>query len=51
MYPDNVDSPDKGVTHLFFQVQGGKHVIVLPDEYKEADYVTASVGLIELPDA
>ena len=44
VYPDNVDAPGKGVTHLFFQVQGGKHVIVLPDEYKEADYVTPPWG-------
>lgn len=44
VYPDNVDAADKGVTHLLFQVQGGKHVIVLPDEYKEADYVTPPWG-------
>ena len=44
VYPDNVDAPGKGVTHLFFQVQGGKHTIVLPDEYKEADYVTPPWG-------
>jgi branched-chain amino acid transport system substrate-binding protein len=44
VYPDNVDAAEKGVTHLFFQVQGGKHVIVLPDEYKEADYVAPPWG-------
>jgi branched-chain amino acid transport system substrate-binding protein len=44
VYPDNVDAADKGVTHLLFQVQGGKHVIVLPDEYKEGDYVTPPWG-------
>ncbi len=44
VYPDNVDSPDQGVTHLFFQVQDGKHVIVGPDEYKEADYVLPPWG-------
>jgi branched-chain amino acid transport system substrate-binding protein len=44
VYPDNVDSADKGVTHLFFQVQNGKHTIVLPDEYKEADYTTPPWG-------
>jgi branched-chain amino acid transport system substrate-binding protein len=44
VYPDNVDAADKGVTHLLFQVQGGKHVIVLPDEYKEGDYTTPPWG-------
>jgi branched-chain amino acid transport system substrate-binding protein len=44
VYPDNVDDPAKGVTHLFFQVQDGKHTIVLPEVYKEADYRTPPWG-------
>ena len=44
VYPDNVDDPAKGVTHLFFQVQDGQHKIVLPDVYKESDYQTPPWG-------
>ena len=48
-------TPDKGVTHLFFQVQGGEHKIVLPESYKKrttsrlrgARGLTRCVGLID----
>ena len=40
----NADTPETGVTHLFFQVQGGEHKIVLPEVYKETDYVAPPWG-------
>jgi branched-chain amino acid transport system substrate-binding protein len=44
VYPENAATPEEGVTHLFFQVQGGEHKIVLPEVYKQTDYVTPPWG-------
>ena len=43
-YPVNAETPETGVTHLFFQVQGGEHKIVSPEVYKETDYVAPPWG-------
>ena len=38
-YPDQVSSDKNGVTHYFYQVQGGKHVTIAPSGSNEADFV------------
>ena len=38
-YPDQVSSADQGVTHYFYQVQGGKHVTIAPAGSNEAEFV------------
>ena len=38
VYPDNVDSIDKGVTHYFYQVQDGRHTVIAPSEDSEAAF-------------
>lgn len=38
VYPDNVDSIDKGVTHYFYQVQDGRHTVIAPSEDAESPF-------------
>lgn len=40
VYPEQVDDPEVGQAHLFFQVQDGAHRIISPDSYAEVEYVT-----------
>ena len=40
-YPDEVDSIDEGMGHLFFQVQGGEHKIIAPDPLTESVFQPA----------
>ena len=35
-YPDEVDDIEKGMAHLFFQVQDGEHKIIAPEPLVEA---------------
>ncbi|MGI9334555.1 MAG: ABC transporter substrate-binding protein [Gammaproteobacteria bacterium] len=37
-YPDQVDDVDKGMAHLFFQVQDGEHKIIAPVPLVEAEF-------------
>ena len=37
-YPDEVDSIEKGMAHLFFQVQDGEHKIIAPDPLIESAF-------------
>ena len=37
-YPDEVDSIDKGMAHLLFQVQDGEHKIIAPDPLVEVEF-------------
>lgn len=37
-YPDEVDDIDKGMAHLFFQVQDGEHKIIAPDPLIETEF-------------
>lgn len=39
VYPDQVSDPAAGVTHYFYQVQGGKHTTIAPAGDNEADFV------------
>jgi hypothetical protein len=39
IYPDVVTDATQGVTHYFYQVQGGKHVTIAPQGSNEADFV------------
>jgi branched-chain amino acid transport system substrate-binding protein len=39
VYPEQVDDIEAGQAHLIFQVQDGKHTIVLPAELAEAEFV------------
>ena len=39
VYPDQVDSASKGVTHYFYQVQNGQHTTVAPADDAEAAFV------------
>jgi branched-chain amino acid transport system substrate-binding protein len=39
IYPDVVTDATQGVTHYFYQVQGGKHVVIAPQGSNEADFV------------
>ena len=39
IYPDVVTDAAQGVTHYFYQVQGGKHVAIAPQGSNEADFV------------
>ena len=38
IYPDVVTDATQGVTHYFYQVQGGKHVVIAPQGSNEADF-------------
>lgn len=40
-YPDKVKDPEKGIGHLYFQVQGGAHKIIEPAPYNEAEFKPA----------
>jgi branched-chain amino acid transport system substrate-binding protein len=40
-YPDAVKDPEKGMAHLYFQVQGRTHKIIEPAPYKESEFVPA----------
>ncbi len=40
-YPDAVKDPEKGMAHLYFQVQGGAHKIIEPAPYKESEFKPA----------
>jgi branched-chain amino acid transport system substrate-binding protein len=37
-YPDQVSDPNKGMAHLFFQIQDGQHKIIAPDPYAESQF-------------
>ena len=37
-YPDQVDDIEKGMAHLFFQVQDGEHKIIAPDPLIESKF-------------
>jgi branched-chain amino acid transport system substrate-binding protein len=37
-YPDQTSDPNKGMAHLFFQVQNGQHVIIGPAPYTQGQY-------------
>ncbi|MGI9332876.1 MAG: ABC transporter substrate-binding protein, partial [Gammaproteobacteria bacterium] len=37
-YPDQVDDIEKGMAHLFFQVQDGEHKIIAPEPLVEAQF-------------
>jgi branched-chain amino acid transport system substrate-binding protein len=38
-YPDAIKDPEKGMAHLYLQVQGGVHKIIEPAPYNEAGFV------------
>ena len=38
VYPDQVDSASKGVTHYFYQVQDGRHTVIAPADDSEAPF-------------
>ncbi len=40
-YPDAVKDPEKGIAHLYFQVQGGAHKIIEPAPYNESKFIPA----------
>jgi len=40
-YPDEVDDINKGMGHLFFQVQDGEHKIIAPDPLVESTFQPA----------
>lgn len=40
-YPDEVDDINKGMAHLFFQVQDGEHKIIAPDPLVEVTFQPA----------
>ena len=40
-YPDAVKDPEKGMAHLYFQVQGRAHKIIEPAPYKESEFTPA----------
>ena len=37
-YPDEVDNIEKGMAHLFFQVQDGEHKIIAPEPLVEVEF-------------
>lgn len=39
LYPDQIDDPEAGQAHLFFQVQEGEHRIISPVPYDEVNFV------------
>lgn len=41
IYPDVETDPAKGVTHYFYQVQGGRHTVISPDTDAEAAFAPA----------
>lgn len=40
-YPDAVKDPEKGLAHLYFQVQDRTHKIIEPTPYKESEFAPA----------
>jgi branched-chain amino acid transport system substrate-binding protein len=38
-YPDAVKDHEKGMAHLYFQVQNGAHKIIEPAPYKESEFI------------
>lgn len=40
VYPEQVDDPEAGQAHLFFQVQEGAHRIISPSPYTEVEFVS-----------
>ena len=40
-YPDSIKDPEKGIAHLYFQVQGGAHKIIEPAPFNETEFIPA----------